>query len=343
MFARRYGLVAVILLRHVVHLILHIGPHKTGSSYLQRRFYKDHDILMENGVLYPINDWIGGGHGHAYLVDKKQLSSIGDELNRIAKDKPSLKSVVISTENFDRLSRDDIKILRDKITIPTTVVYYLRRMDKTLFANWQEDVKFGSLETFSRFLLRHFAFPIESKIVNHSVVVDLWADVFGKSAISIVDYDDLVGTDTDIYCHFVETFCGINDVATPSNARENVSFSPVDSEILRIMHMFAKDKKQCGTNIVTKRFYELFNSKHALLDDARSVIAFGSKPFAVGESVVFRKMFTEFEENYKDRIVSRNLQFRSGSVEIIDDYWFQSDNLRGALERIYAELVNGVQ
>ena len=109
------------------------------------------------------------------------------------------------------------------------------------------------------------------------------------------------------------------------------------------MHMFAKDKKQCGTNIVTKRFYELFNSKHALLDDARSVIAFGSKPFAVGESVVFRKMFTEFEENYKDRIVSRNLQFRSGSVEIIDDYWFQSDNLRGALERIYAELVNGVQ
>ena len=220
MFARRYGLVAVILLRHVVHLILHIGPHKTGSSYLQRRFYKDHDILMENGVLYPINDWIGGGHGHAYLVDKKQLSSIGDELNRIAKDKPSLKSVVISTENFDRLSRDDIKILRDKITIPTTVVYYLRRMDKTLFANWQEDVKFGSLETFSRFLLRHFAFPIESKIVNHSVVVDLWADVFGKSAISIVDYDDLVGTDTDIYCHFVETFCGINDVATPSNARE---------------------------------------------------------------------------------------------------------------------------
>ena len=92
-------------------LVLHIGAHKTGTSYLQSLFYHNHDLLRSHGVFYPKTGPNLAHHALAAVwipvsdVPERFFGAAGpvglwDKL--IAEYAPLDGTVFLSAENFSR-------------------------------------------------------------------------------------------------------------------------------------------------------------------------------------------------------------------------------------------------
>src|SRR5262249_35681551 len=87
--------------------LLHLGLHKTGSTYIQSLCYHNVPVLEGNGILYPTG-WPSDAFGH---------HSLADEVRRPAKDRPALAfylskiagggdHALFSSENFSLRSQN---------------------------------------------------------------------------------------------------------------------------------------------------------------------------------------------------------------------------------------------
>jgi hypothetical protein len=126
-------------------IILHVGPHKTGSSAVQMMCDENRDILAQNGILYPK----GRSHGQigSYFAESRpnyvycQHSGILDINKRRASDnaykerlertmfKSSLETLVLSYEGFVDLNLVELVRFReflDKYARDVQVVGYCR-------------------------------------------------------------------------------------------------------------------------------------------------------------------------------------------------------------------------
>ena len=179
----------------MTQLYLHIGPHKTGSTFIQKVFFDHRERLGELGVHYP-NLGFAGQFGQHDAVEKVRTLEqqplqeylaqfIGGELN------------FVSSENFDRLNQYEVRKLRNALPgVDVKIVYYYRNHIDLLPSWWQEDVKHGSTVSFFEYVLPHILRPFASNIVNPAIVLDLYASVFGKDNIVIIDYNAALRQDT---------------------------------------------------------------------------------------------------------------------------------------------------
>lgn len=302
-------------------LIIHIGPHKTGSSYLQRELFNNAGTLSATGVVYPINEWIKGGFGHAGLIDFNRIREVGTFLRSLIASNPSTKTVVLSSENFDRLSVEQVQELACDIKFDVEVIYYARRFDKTLYANWQEDVKFGLTNSLSYYLLLHISRPFRSKIINHCTVLDIWSACFGKDSIKIVDYDDLIEKNVDIYKHFEESILSIQSsyVHGQGFSKENISLDVAHAEILRHMHIMMKTRENDSYERVTYTFYQLLDKKNELLKILKDLIDRNLKVVELDDHSILGAVHENFINKYSTCLINGNGRFRLDSMNIVDD------------------------
>ncbi len=170
------------------NFILHIGPHKTGSTYIQKYLHANRERFLEFGLNYP-NVAIGPQYGHHQVFDKiKALSQ--DDLSEYMRQFLSGAVNFVSSEKFDRLRPDDIKRLGESLAnLDVKIVYYRRNYVDLLPSWWQERVKQGSRLSFYEFVLPHILRPFTSHIINPCKILDPYADVFGKENIAVIDYD----------------------------------------------------------------------------------------------------------------------------------------------------------
>src|SRR5262244_3861909 len=92
--------------------VIHIGPHKTGSSYLQWSFLKYRTELLARGICYPDN-W-GTTNAHFGLVcrlragDVVQLRADFDRLSQSGHE-----TILLSAEDLSGLNTQEIERLKD--------------------------------------------------------------------------------------------------------------------------------------------------------------------------------------------------------------------------------------
>jgi hypothetical protein len=89
-------------------LILHAGTPKTGSTSLQHWLFKNRNLLLENGILYPSNvlsiqepkhQWlVAAHHTQASEVLAMQCQLINDEISSLSQ--ISISTVLLSTEGL---------------------------------------------------------------------------------------------------------------------------------------------------------------------------------------------------------------------------------------------------
>ncbi len=170
-------------------LFLHIGPHKTGSTYIQKFCSENRAKLLNLGVNYPTVG-IGGVHYGQHEIIEKVKKLRQEELKHYLAQLTSGAINLVSSENFDRLNLEEVKRLRAALSgVDVRIIYYYRNYIDLLPSWWQEEVKHGSTTSFYEFVLPHILRPFSSIIVNPAVVLDLYATAFGKDNISIVDYE----------------------------------------------------------------------------------------------------------------------------------------------------------
>ena len=223
------------------HIVFHIGPHKTATTYIQKMCVVYRSILAESGICYP-REGIGPQFGHHQIV-KKLRHGNNSSLLRALEECPPSHTVVFSSENFDRFRQLQVKTLRDALPQDVTVsfVYFIRRQHELLISNWQESTKNGGENLWSEYFLEHILRPFASPLLNHYVVLKHYGEVFGFENVHLVDYNYLVDKGTNVF-NFLMEYIGVRGLPKVSGVgrRINKSNSSVDADIRRALNSLRK-------------------------------------------------------------------------------------------------------
>ncbi len=226
----------------MTRFIVHIGPHKTGTTYLQTVLHTMRDALRARGVHVPaIWEAAPGVPSHMKLVSSIRegaLAPIRAQLADMLANR--FEYVVISCEALSRLTPAHIVQLRALLgSAPVTIVYYVRRATERLPSLWQERVKHGHRETLPEFLTEHLSRKDESELWD-SFMIDRYRNVFGAENIALVSYSCLIDSGIDIARHFINVILGLADLTIPPETHLNVALSIFDTELIRALNAMHK-------------------------------------------------------------------------------------------------------
>jgi hypothetical protein len=221
--------------------VVHIGPPKTASSYLQSMLYYSREALLADGINYPDNWWtILGERTHdpvVRLLREGRHLELKETFRQI--NSTGCRIVVLSCEDFVDLTPQQLEELRDALgNCPVDLVYYCRRWCERLPSAWKQVIKTGLYPTFPEFYLASTRHANYSGFINSSLI---WANVvrvFGRSSLKLVSYNNLRDKGVDLFSHFAEHF--LEWTGKPNVPKEliveNVSPSSIDTEIVRALN-----------------------------------------------------------------------------------------------------------
>jgi hypothetical protein len=204
-------------------LILHVGPHKTGSTYLQHRLLKSRNSLREYLWEYPdfgiqqfahhkIYSWLANNSADVDGVNDTSIAALVEKFPQL----------ILSSEDFVYLSKNRLQHL--KSLMPGTdiqVIYFLRSPIDTWPSHWQELVRHGKDMTFLEYLCAFIGWtaPFEVSIMNPITQMAKFVEVFGRHAVRIVCYDNLIYDKIDIFDYFCSNILQVDAPIYGSEAR----------------------------------------------------------------------------------------------------------------------------
>jgi hypothetical protein len=227
--------------------ILHVGPHKTGSTYIQRRLDQNAVSFRTQGIYVPTH-WREheGSPSHNVLVRRVKDGcdpELVEEFGNLHAS--SYQYVAISSEAFMECSDDTLSKFRSVLTgMDFTIVYYVRRWSELLLSSWNESIVHGGTLSFPDYLLSHLSNPIACTAINADLQLRRLTRIFGRSAITIISYNSVIEQGGDIFRHFSRRLLGEPKLLIPSELRSNMSASPALSELRRILN-YLDQEKQC--------------------------------------------------------------------------------------------------
>ena len=137
-------------------VVLHVGQHKTGTTYLQGVLRANHAVLAEQGVWVPVPDaagvpsatmaaWDLRGRRSERSHDRRQVGQ-WDALCAAAARSP-LPVALVSAESLSLLTRRQAsRAVAGFADRSPTVVVTCRDLGRVLVSAWQESVKNGAVE-----------------------------------------------------------------------------------------------------------------------------------------------------------------------------------------------------
>jgi hypothetical protein len=222
-------------------IVIHIGPHKTGSTYIQKMFYENRAALKETSVCYP-EKGIGPQWGHCKLVeaimqrDKSFLEVFFEKIN-------DYSNTIISSENFWRLSADDLVFFKDYLlNFYIEVVFFKRDFMGLLLSSWQESVKHGGTVDWSQSLLRHVLRPFESQILNCGKTLEIWQEILHPERINIRNYDYILERNGNIFDEFLSSCSLDTNIQNQATDLVNKSLDFSSVELIRNLNRALKQK-----------------------------------------------------------------------------------------------------
>jgi hypothetical protein len=180
-------------------LVLHIGLHKTASSYIQGVLGASRDNLLREGVLYPTTGIVdkgststreGAGSGQGLLSRRGRHRVLLARL--MAELEEDIPTVLISSEEFSRGgdTPSPAKLLdRFKAFRSVKVVLVLRRQDDWIESFYKQSVdQYGNFETRS---FDEFLEQVGSPLLDFHTRFTPWRDLVGPENFHVLSYDDL--------------------------------------------------------------------------------------------------------------------------------------------------------
>ncbi|MBL0370818.1 sulfotransferase domain-containing protein [Rhizobium sp. KVB221] len=194
--------------------VLHVGPHKTATTWLQQNFHHNIKALEKAGWLYPQT-------GERVRVAHHDLSDDPDEtldgksrrfrelqaIARKANDRGL--NILLSSEGFRNWKPEHLLRLKE-IMAPheMRIVYCVRDPVSTFYSFWAQQVKTGSKLSFPEFCQKQFRKPIRSRLLNPLVEIDALAELEDVD-LTLLLYDEIRRRNDDIFDVFVQSILGI--------------------------------------------------------------------------------------------------------------------------------------
>ncbi len=224
-------------------LLLHVGPHKTGTTAVQSAFFVARDALAPYAVSYPGRSRtpiqaVTALTGHGPMTGEPPLDF--RDWTRFVASVPAHGRVVVSSEFFaDARGEAVARTLSDLDAERLHVVVTLRRLDRIVPSQWQQYVQNGAVAPFRRWLRRTLATPDPDASGfwlrhRHDLLVQRWSDALGPDRVRVVVVDD---SDRTALLRTFEAMVGAPDgILEPESDRENRSLTLPEVEIVRALN-----------------------------------------------------------------------------------------------------------
>jgi hypothetical protein len=228
--------------------LLHIGPHKTGTTAVQRALQQRREVMAaEHGVLYP---GVGPSHIRAAIAVVGAKGLVGappaapkawHRLVRETAEAP-LPRVVISSEFFDMADDDTAeRVVTELGGAAVHVVVTLRPLGKLLPSAWQQAVRARSRRDYTTWLDTLFTHPDQARSTTlfwqrhrHDVLIERWAKVTGPARLTVVVLDE---SDRLMLPRTFEALLGLPlDLLSTTTGSDNRSLSLSELALLRALN-----------------------------------------------------------------------------------------------------------
>ncbi|WP_396271296.1 hypothetical protein [Ideonella sp.] len=245
-------------------LVLHIGPHKTGTTYLQSRLLRHADALRARQGLNYVQAGLGPQYGHHKLCAELRHTGPAEAWAAAAQEWAQYPCHIVSCENFSRLPEAAVGTLAGLLAgLDVELCYLLRSPEALLYAMWQEQVKHGSTLSLPEFLAPHLAEPECSKLLNPSVLLAPYLAAF-EGRLRLLSYDAIRASgETLVSALFASLALGPPPAV--NNAVENKSMRLERVETLRALNAWEQGQQPPGQDSPHRRADgALFNTRRFL-------------------------------------------------------------------------------
>jgi hypothetical protein len=237
-------------------VLLHIGPHKTGTSALQSAVQDAQAQLAKHGV------HVAGARRGSYLgvlavtgrpgrrgdpePAQKHWQTLVDEVaaNRN-------RRVFVSNERFSDAGDEAIeRIVRELGGDRVHVVITIRALIRILPSQWQQHVRNGSRKAYEPWLRRVLRNSTDADAQNafwvrhaHDRLAARWAKVVGADRVTVVVGDE---ADRTMLLRTFESLLGVPAETLQAGAQVNRSLSLAETEVIRRVNVHAAKAKWPG-------------------------------------------------------------------------------------------------
>lgn len=174
-------------------IMLHVGPHKTGTTAIQLCYFRNRGTLLNNGVCYPVAG--KAVTAHHTIVDWLRNWTDKFDPEQLRTELAPYEHAIISSENFVHLSSPQLERARELLSFgEVTVLFYLRRLVDLWPSHWQELIKHGLERSFKSYIADvglEETTPSDYIRINQMQQVQRLNDVFGPDNVKIIGYDML--------------------------------------------------------------------------------------------------------------------------------------------------------
>ena len=220
--------------------IVHIGPPKTGSKYIQSQLYHSRLTLAKYGICYPDIWWTRPDQVlHDVLLELLEGNAADLRSDFAQLNAAGHRTVVLSCEGFDNLSREKIELLRDLIgDNPVEIIYYVRRWTERIPSDWRQRAMMGHFRTFPEYYVFALNDPEGTGEINYSLVWERYAQIFGRKKLRLVSHSNLRDRKVDIFDHFCKVVLEMPETPRVDRGlvQQNISPGNHTTELLRALN-----------------------------------------------------------------------------------------------------------
>jgi hypothetical protein len=223
----------------MTRFVIHIGPHKTGSTYLQNHLTHNRAALADRGVYYP-GAWTTPGIGwcHAQLAALLQQGSFDSVAQKFAELKSAgWPRIVLSSEDLSSLGEDRLRFLAECTGADTEIVFFARRWGELLGSCNQEHIRQGGTKLLPEFVAGILTHPFGSDTINFSRVLDRFAHAFGTSRLRVLSFNNILKRGDDLFSYFAAKVLGVDDLPVISSSPAHASLSIENIELVRALNV----------------------------------------------------------------------------------------------------------
>ena len=252
--------------------IVHIGPHKTGTTHVQSVFGSE---VITHGIYYINRDIYIHPFVWAKLLDydwvKKHFNNTEVTAMLQAQFTQALalkRNIIISSEELSYVNIEGIKYLKDMLAgFDVTIVGVYREWITRLVSlhNEQNEYKESDFVPFSRYIL-----TLDEVFYNRANPVRLfnqWMEAFGRENVVIIDYyGSQAASQTLEYiliCKVANIMCETPEIINFSaNKHQNVATNLLPPQVYSIFADYVKSQPGDCLLCTGKEFFQGFMRKN---------------------------------------------------------------------------------
>ncbi len=241
--------------------IVHVGPHKTGTTFIQQQFHLHSTYFRDKGWIYPEVGIPSPQHGHHHLAYHPEDylppgSRHHDELRAVGSEAANL---VFSAEGLCVWDHGAFEALRAALGRPSLrLVYFVRDPYDTFYSHWKEQIKQGFTDSLPERHAAEFADPRASRLLNPLIDLARYEADDTRISLAVYPYDHLMAKRMDIFATLTETELGVDGHLPPKHKAPNAATSIELTEFLRLLIVTVQAKApQLTGREIRHRFYAL--------------------------------------------------------------------------------------